>query len=364
MDPYLQSLRQQILANPHEWTSGDIMWAQHGVLRPTDEDVEAYERAHLNQFDVDEDWNMGGDEYGLDSDEGSDDGADGDDTGGGHAMAVDGESRGPFMADDSEVHDGDGPSEGDGPYSPKGSGSFGGAEKDEQDSIVTYGQKGEDDEEFFNTLLNASEFGGAAKDEKQKGEDDEAFANALGSDAEDEKDSLVTRDGDGTQDQTIDDGAQDQKSDDDAVQDQKTISDATARVFFVKYGVTPMPPTPVQGEVAPQIPPDETVQGEAKIDEEMTQPATDQEKWKEGATAVYMLETDSEGRVWTGMPRTPPSGTRRADADEHGLDGVDLFIKASTDEHDEVNGITVTTDKLDVDGDDLDEDGWPKSIEA
>eukprot|EP00959_Pyramimonas_sp_CCMP1952_P226897 4743913-Pyramimonas_sp.AAC.1 len=108
------AMREQILANPREWRAGDIMWAQHGVLRPSDEDIEAWERANRNPYDVDDDdMNAGGDEYGLDSDEDSDRGGGGDDdTGGGHEMAVDGESQGIAM-DDSEVHGGDGPDEGD-----------------------------------------------------------------------------------------------------------------------------------------------------------------------------------------------------------------------------------------------------------
>ena len=108
------TMRQAVLANPSEFNMGDIMWAQHGVTRATAEDVEAWERANRNPYDVDEDMNMGGDEYGLDSDEddaddeGDEGGEDGDVRDGGQGargIIVDDESRGSFMTDDSTSED-------------------------------------------------------------------------------------------------------------------------------------------------------------------------------------------------------------------------------------------------------------------
>eukprot|EP00959_Pyramimonas_sp_CCMP1952_P212104 4438639-Pyramimonas_sp.AAC.1 len=176
---------------------------------------------------------MGGDEHGPDSDGDNDDcKGGGDDTDGGH-MAVDGEPGGSSMADDSEVHDVGAPDDGDGPDSPKVSGSVGvkfcvrcrvyeAFEGFTDEScphkfgvpcqFVT--QKIGDEKEFAITL-----FGGDAKDEKQKGDDnDEKFGISLiGGDAEGEKDSLVTDDGDGAQVLKTDDGdTQAQNSDDDA----------------------------------------------------------------------------------------------------------------------------------------------------
>ena len=61
--------RARVLANPHEFNMGDVMWAQHGVVRATAEDVALWEIAWETAR---REWcgAVGNDElYGLDADD-------------------------------------------------------------------------------------------------------------------------------------------------------------------------------------------------------------------------------------------------------------------------------------------------------
>ena len=248
------AMRRAVLLNPGGFTSGDTMWAQHGVIRATAEDVarledEAWEEAFRDPYPNED---MGGDCYGLDSDESEDEGGteDGDDP-------DEGGQDGVIVDEGSDVPPDVGEPTSRGPPD----------EHDETGDMTDIDFDKTDCKEadvFVRELLSVWD-GGSQGD----GED--------GHDCQREIDSLVTDDGQIAKDQeigllqTIDDTqpATGQETDD-AVHGQKRqkIDDVSVLTFLVVNGkqipfsVAQIPPTPEAG--APSTPDKDEVKHEAK----------------------------------------------------------------------------------------------------
>ena len=308
-------MREIVLARPFDFRMGDVMWAQHGVIRAAPEGVEAWERLHGNPYDDEDDDR--GNQY---DDEDNDMGGDSGDEGGDDEDVADDESKGSFMSDDSSPFYDEGTVQElmrgtveDGAVM---SGAIehganddvaadeldetGDLEKEVSEMLGPDATDCKDADDFACTL-----FGGDGGDVSKVDEDkvkavDDFAISLLGGDVDNDKDSFVTDEECTAMGQGVDDGAQGQKIDDqqfdkcqesddvhapkiddeqpardqridDIAQDQmidgvakdQEIDGVEVTIFDVVNGVTQIPPTIIpptpRWQDIPPTPPSDTI---------------------------------------------------------------------------------------------------------